>query len=216
MMLFLLVSIPLSYFFVLGMSGQSDQPRQFTLMAVVRGALWALPAIGVLAIVRVLIDAGYSVGSLYLVYGVGEVLAPLIVAALGIALLERQAFEIDLAASLSTLTSFLTGYLSLLNLFEVVRYLQHFDSAVLFVFPLIRITLLVSFPLLFLLALREQYSIRYIAIAVGIGLLALLSWIPTLYYLSFQITAVLLACAATVAAGLILVYLGKQSLPTRR
>jgi len=216
MVLFLLVSIPLSYFFVLGISGQSDQPRQYTLLAVVRGALWAVPSIGALAIFRFLIGTGYSVGQLYLVYGVGEVLAPILVAVIGVVVLERQVVELDLSAALTAFTSFLAGYLSLLNLFEIARYLRHFDSAVLFALPMVRIAFLVAFPLLLLLTLREQYSTRYIATAVGIGALALLSWVPTLYYLSFRIPAMLLALAAVCGAGVLLPYLGKQSLPTRR
>lgn len=216
MVLFLLASIPLTYFFILGFSGQSDQPRQYTLLAVVRGSLWAVPAIGILAILRFLIGGGFSTGRLYLMYGVGEVLAPFVVAGIGIALLERQSLNTDLSAALTGLTSFLSGYLSVLSFFEIARYLQHFDSAVLFVLPLVRMAFLVAFPLLFLLAFREQYSTRYMAIASAFGLLAVLGWIPTLYYLSFQIPALLGALAVVVGAGLILLYLGKQSLPTRR
>ncbi len=216
MVLFLLASMPLTYFFILGISGQSDQPRQYTLLAVVRGALWAVPATGILAILRFLIGEGYSTGRLYLVYGVGEVLAPFIVAGIGIALLERQSLNSDLSAALAGLTSFLAGYLSVLNLFEIVRFLRHFDSAILFVLPLVRIAFVAAFPLLFLLAFREQYSTRYMATAVGLGSLVLLSWIPTLYYLSFQVPALLGSLAVAFGAGLILPYLGKQNLPTRR
>ncbi|TVR86436.1 MAG: hypothetical protein EA428_14360 [Spirochaetaceae bacterium] len=216
MVLFLLASIPLTYFFILGFSGQSDQPRQHTLLAVVRGSLWAVPAIGILAILRFLIGGGFSTGRLYLMYGVGEVLAPFVVAGIGIALLERQSLNTDLSAALTGLTSFLSGYLSVLSFFEIARYLQHFDSAVLFVLPLVRTAFLVACPLLFLIALREQYGTRYLALAIGIGALALLSWIPTFYYLSFQIPALFSALVVAVSAGLILLYLGKQNLPSRR
>lgn len=215
MVLFLLVSIPLAYFFVLGISGQSNQSRKYTLLAVVRGAIWAVPAIGILAILRSLIGTGYSVGHLYLVYGVGEVLAPILVGALGLVLLERPALEIDLSVPLTSLTSFLAGYLGLLNLFEVVRHLLHFDMGVLFVLPLVRVAFLMAIPLLFLLAVRRRDSTQYIAIVVGTGALALFSWIPTLYYLSFQLPAVLLSLTVACGAGIILPYLGKQNLPGR-
>lgn len=215
MVLFLLASIPLAYFFFLGLSGQSNQPRQYTLLAVVRGGIWAVPALAVLALVRFLIGTGYSVGHLYLMYGVGEVLAPLGFAALGVALLERRSFAVDLSAGVTALTSFLTGYLGVLSLFELARYLQYFDSAVLFVLPLVRVGVVIVLPLLCVLALRERYAPRYIAILSGLGFLGFITWVPTLFYLSFHVPAVLLAVVAAVGAGFIQYYLGKQSLGSR-
>ncbi len=201
MFLFLLTAVPIAYLLLLSFGGQTNQPAAITLVPFVKGALLFLPVIVLLLILEQIVPEQFNPGRLYLRYALLRMAVPFLIAAAGALLVVRGGLKNDFAGGTTAVLSFMSGYYSVLGIFDTVANIGETDAYILFMLPTLRLVIIALVPFVLIDALRAYGFARVAAFLAAAAVPFALAAVPWLYRLGFLGGAVGLSAALVVIAA---------------
>ena len=209
--LFLLFSFPLFFAIIVSLFFKWDFNIGRFKNVFFIGILAFIIAQLVLLIVRFFYKVSYETIPLFLYIWITDILVLLIVIIIGYLLMERKGFfRQDSYREYPFVLSYTGGFLVLTGLAKIVNSLLKFDSYILFLYPFICMTMLLSFSIIIIEAgTRRGYrSVFMYGLLFPLSLVfALTSW---LYYTNYIPAAVGVTLVGFVGSGLVFSLLKKD------
>lgn len=205
MLVFLLSSPILAYLVILGISDQTNQSRQFTLVAAIQGFLFFIPGLGIILLLRLIFPLEYDPVSVYRHYLAADLGGTILGAVLFILVFQKDLLNQDQVTAATGVLSFLVGYLTAAGLVDTVLRINLHDVYTAFLLPIIRIVFLILVPPILSISWKESFMTQKLAVLGLISIPVVAAVIPTLFTLHFRLVAaigtVLLIAGALVLYG---------------
>ncbi len=209
--LFLLFSLPLFFAIIVSLFFKWDFSIGRFKKAFFIGMLAFVIAQFIILIVRYFYKASYETIPLFLYIWITDILVLLAIIIIGYLLMVRKGFfRQDSYREYPFILSYTGGFLVLTGLVKILNSLLKFDSYILFLYPFICMTILLSFSIIIIEAgTRRGYSsVLMYGLLLPLSLvLALISW---LYYTNYIIAAVGITLVVFVGSGIIFFLLKKD------
>lgn len=209
--LFLLFSLPLFFAIIVSLFFKWDFSTGRFKKAFFIGMLVFFAEQLILLIVRFFYKVSYETIPLFLYIWITDILVLLVIIITGYFLLARRGFfRQDSYREYPFILSYTGGFLFLTGLAKIVNSLLRFDGYILFLYPFVCMTILLSFSIIVIEAgTRRGYSslLMYGLLLPLSLILALISW---LYYTNYIIAAVGITLAVFVGSGMFFFLLKKD------
>lgn len=198
MVIFLLVSVPLSYGFLMSLILPPRRYSRELWFWFFRGILTFIPAYILFLLMRKIVGLGFTPFGIFAYYFYHDAF---LLPAFGVAgyLLLSTYFPHFGGRHLAEALSFLSGYFTFVAAADFVRHFGGFDPYLLFLLPIMRLSTILVFAVLLPRALDQLSSVPYLLIGAGILYLAVTAAVPLLSVLHFAWLAI--ALTAVIAAG---------------
>ena len=183
---FLLISIPLFSGIMVSLFFRWDFSSGRFKKVFFMGVLSYVFAQVILLIVGFFYKINYDSVSLYMYYWVNENLVILLAALAGYFLmLKKGLFRQDSYREFPYIFSYASGFFALSGLREIVSSLLKFDAYILFIYPLVRIVLLLLFSIIIIEASTRKGYVSILIYSLLLPLSLVLVFVPWFYYINY-------------------------------
>lgn len=200
MTLFLSIAVPLFAPLCLVLFHPGKAADRAVIISFFKGLVWFVPAVAVFLLLQNLFSLEYTVSGLYSFYLLHDYLIPL---GLGLAgfFLFFGFTRTGAPGNPAETTMFFAGYFSLFGILEMIIRFRWLDVHVLFMRPVIFITLVAYVAAMTWLSLSNQGWIRALLVFGALAASAAMACIPLLFELSYRLLSFLL-CFILLAAAI--------------
>ena len=207
---FLLVSIPLFSGIAVSLFFKQDFIYGRFKKVFFMGMFFFVLAQVLLLLIGFFYKINYDKSSLFIYFWFNESFIVLLAALAGYFLMLRKGiFRQDSYREFPFIFSYASGFFALSGLSKIVNSLLKFDAYILFIYPVIRIVLLLLFSILIIEASTRRGYVSILIYSLFLPLSIIIALVPWLYYINYFPAAIGITLAV-IAGALVLFYLFKK------